>query len=82
MPGTWLLLYGVAVVTAGAFSVPIVPLMGLTFTLLGTLLLLCPVAIQQLALFGHFTFADAALALGFGGLHLVYGAFIAVRHGG
>lgn len=72
LPGIWLLLYGTGVVTGGAFSVPSVPVMGICFMLLGTLtLLLCPPE-----------YANAAMAMGFGGLHIGFGLYIARRHGG
>lgn len=71
IPGAWLLLYGVAVVAGGIFSVRVVPLMGVCFMVLGTLaLLLVPDA------------GDTLMALGFGGFHLVFGAIIARGHGG
>lgn len=81
MPGMWLLLYGVAVVTGGAYSVRIVPAMGICFMLLGVIAFFIPNASEPF-LSETFRVVDALLAAGFGGLHIVFGLVIARRHGG
>lgn len=71
IPGSWLLLYGVAVTTAGAFSVRAVPGMGIAFMILGLVTLALPAAWHNLS-----------LLLGFGGLHVVFGTIIVKNYGG
>jgi hypothetical protein len=71
IPGMWLLMYGTGIVTGGAFSVRIVPVMGLCFMILGTVALFCPAG-----------WANFFLAGGFGGLHIIFGIIIGRRHGG
>jgi hypothetical protein len=42
LPGMWLLLFGVGIVAAGSFSVRIIPVMGMSFMLLGKVAFLLP----------------------------------------
>lgn len=72
VPGVWLLLYGTALMAAGAHSVPPVPVMGSAFLVLGALVLSMNAPWMM----------NFAMALGFGGLHLGFGWYIARRHGG
>ncbi len=80
MPGVWLMLYGVAVCGAGAFSVRVVPLLGLSFMLLALPAFL--MGDSSSALIGPLRWADLLLMAGFGGLHLLAGLYIARNHGG
>ncbi len=72
VPGLWLLLYGTALMAAGAHSVAPVPVMGASFLVLGAVVLLMNAP----------TVMNLAMATGFGGLHLGFGWYIARRHGG
>jgi hypothetical protein len=71
LPGVWLLLYGTAIVTGGAFSVRAVPILGLCMMVLGTGALFAP------AHWGNYF-----MAAGFGVVHIAFGIWIALKHGG
>ncbi len=71
LPGVWLLLYGTAIVTGGAFSVRVVPVMGL-----------CLMGVGTIALFAPAAWGNAFMAAGFGVLQIGFGIWIARNHGG
>jgi hypothetical protein len=71
LPGVWLLLYGTAIVTGGAFSVRAVPIMGL-----------CLMALGAGALFAPASWGNVFMAAGFGLVQLGFGLWIALRYGG
>jgi hypothetical protein len=71
LPGMWLVVYGAAVANAGAFSVRLIPAIGLSFMAVGVVTFLAPPA-----------WSNWLLGLGFGGLHIAFGAVIARRYGG
>ena len=71
LPLIWLGCYGAALTSAGVISVSPVRWMGISFLLLAALAVFAPIA-SGLAL----------LAIGFGGLHLLFGGYICWRHDG
>ena len=70
LPGMWLLLYGAGVTAGGAASVRVIPIMGVSFCTLGVGALAMP------------TWGNALMLVGFGVLHIIFGAIIARRYGG
>lgn len=71
LPGVWLAMYGTAVMAGGAFSVQSVIAMGACFVSIGVCALFAPAFLGNLF-----------MALGFGVLHIAFGAVIVRRHGG
>jgi hypothetical protein len=71
VPSVWLLLYGTGVLAGGVFSVAAVRWLGLMFMALGVAALLTPAA-----------WGNIWLGIGFGGLQIGFGLYIARRHGG
>ena len=71
LPAVWLLLYGTAIVTGGAFSVRAVPIMGL-----------CLMALGATALFAPAVWGNLFMAAGFGLVQIGFGIWIALRYGG
>jgi len=71
IPGVWLLMYGTAEVTGGAFSIRLIPVMGICFMVLGGVAFLVPLE-----------WGNWLLALGFGVIQMGFGAAIGRWHGG
>jgi hypothetical protein len=71
MAPVWMLLYGAAVVTGGAFSVRVVPVMGWIFIAIGAVAFMLPAS-----------FGNILMGVSFGLVHVVFGLIIARRYGG
>jgi hypothetical protein len=71
MAPTWMLLYGAAVVTGGAFSVRVVPVMGWLFIAAGAVQFMLPAS-----------YGNILMGASFGVFHIVFGAIIAKKYGG
>ncbi len=71
MAPAWLLLYGAGVLSGGIFSVPVVRAIGVCFMALGIAAIVTPPE-----------WGNVWLAIGFGGLQIGFGFYIARNHGG
>lgn len=70
LPGMWLALYGAGVTAGAEFSIRAIRWMGVSLLLFGAVALLQP------------DWGLALMACGFGGLHVLIGLDIVMRHGG
>lgn len=71
LPGVWMLLYGAGVASGGAFSIRLIPVLGVLFMIAGAITLFLPDSV-----------GDYMMAATFGGLHIVFGWIVARRYGG
>ena len=77
LPGVWLCVYGAAVMTAGAYSVAAIPMMGGLFLMLGSAVLFFHQTEPTIPVFGN-----TVLGLGMGVFHVVFGLVIWRDYGG
>lgn len=70
LPAVWLSMYGAAITAGSAFSVRVLPVMGVGFLVLGAAAAVAP------------GWGNMALLLGFGVLQVGFGAYIAARYDG
>jgi hypothetical protein len=71
IPGTWLLLYGCALIAASTVTTRTIGLLGALFAALGLMAFLLPDSVQM-----------PMLGAGFGGLHIIFGIIIGrIGHG-
>jgi hypothetical protein len=71
LPGTWLLLYGAAVIAAASASIRVLTAFGAALMTLGIVALAMPAQ-----------WGTLCLGIGFGGLHLLFGFIVARKYGG
>lgn len=71
LPALWLLMYGASFVSSGAFSIRVIPVMGVCFMILGVAAAFVPLAVGNIL-----------MGAGFGALHLIFGFIIARSYGG